>query len=271
MSYLPLYIALSLLMVDGLIEVGFVGSMVGFLHDRAGKYFTVNAPQGTFNLHGKPAGLLVNQGHTSNGAAGTAVVLVGIGGLLTIWYEKRRQGQRRKQPSPSSQIQSTDYGQQHEQYNDSRGGPSRLFLFWTLMTVLSAMLTLAALIYTFIVTYQTDHQTINLSVAAANPEPAFYPLDKWTPENWFVAVLALPLAHESDRRDIRNHLRLMRGWRWNLIPLFVLGVVVVALAVWEVVRGRVRGRRGGGGVGKRWVQGDEAREKFRHSKGSSGV
>ncbi|KAL2432249.1 hypothetical protein ABEF95_004122 [Exophiala dermatitidis] len=270
-------------MADGLIEVGFVGSMVGFLHDRAGKYFTVNAPQGTFNLHGKPAGLLVNQGHTSNGAAGTAVVLVGIGGLLTIWYEKRRQGQRRKQPSPSSQIQSPDYGQeheQHEQYNDSGGGPSRLFLFWTTMTILSALLTLSALIYTFIVTAQTDHQTINLSVAAANPEPAFYPLDKWTPENWFVAVLALPLAHHSDRRDIRNHLRLMRGWRWNLIPLFVLGVVVVALAGWEVVRGRVRGRHGGGGgvvgVGgkkkkKRWVEGDEAREKFRHSNGSSGV
>lgn len=77
-------------MLDGVIEVGMVGSMVGFLHDRAGKFFTIDAPAGTFNLHGKPKGLLVNQGHTSNGAAGTAVVLVGIIGLLVVWYEKRR-------------------------------------------------------------------------------------------------------------------------------------------------------------------------------------
>lgn len=77
-------------MVDGLIEVGFVGSMVGFLHDRAGKFFTIDAPNGTFDLHGKPVGLLGDQGHTSNGAAGTAVVLVGILGLLTIFFERRR-------------------------------------------------------------------------------------------------------------------------------------------------------------------------------------
>lgn len=77
-------------MIDGLIEVGFVGSTVGFLHDRAGKFFTIEAPSGPFNLHGKPAGLLVDQGHTSNGAAGTAVVLVGILGFLTMWYERRR-------------------------------------------------------------------------------------------------------------------------------------------------------------------------------------
>jgi hypothetical protein len=120
------------------------------------------------------------------------------------------------------------------------------------MTVLSAMLTLAALIYTFVLTAQTDDQTINLTVAAANPEPLMYPLDKWTPENWFVAVLDLPLARDSDRSKISNNLRLMRGWRWNLIPLFILGVVVASLAVWELVGGR------------RWRQGD-SKEKFRDS------
>jgi hypothetical protein len=120
------------------------------------------------------------------------------------------------------------------------------------MSVLSAMLTLAAIIYTFVLTAQTDDQSINLTVAAANPEPGFYPLDNWTPENWFVAVLDLPLAHDSDRRTIRNNLRLMRGWRWNLIPLFILGVTVASLALWELLGGR------------RWKQGD-SREKFRQS------
>ena len=89
-NYLPIYVALSVLMVDAVIEVAFIGSMVGFLHDRAGKFFTIDAPNGTFDLHGKPKGLLADQGHTSNGAAGTAIVLVGWLGLLAIWHDKRR-------------------------------------------------------------------------------------------------------------------------------------------------------------------------------------
>ncbi|EXJ81130.1 hypothetical protein A1O3_07418 [Capronia epimyces CBS 606.96] len=234
MSHLALFVTLPILMIDGLIEVGFVGSMVGFLHDRAGKFFTIDAPSGSFNLHGKPAGLVVDQGHTSNGAAGTAVILVGILGFLTIWYERRR----------ARKVAAT-----------GRHGHSGLYVFWVVMTVLSATLTLAALIYTFVVTAQTDDQTIDVAVAAANPEPLMYPDDKWTPENWFVAVLALPLAHTSDRRDIRNHLRLMRAWRWNLIPLFILGLTVAALALWRLVRDR------------RWTEG-ESREKFRHSSQS---
>jgi len=218
----------SCCLVDAVIEVAFVGSMVGFLHDRAGKFFTINAPNGSFNLHGKPKGLLVDQGHTSNGAAGTALILVGVLGLLVITYDKRR----------ARRTQATNH--------------SGIFIFWVVMTVLSALLTLAAIIYTFVLTAQTDDQSINLTVAAANPEPLMYPLDNWTPENWFIAVLDLPLAHDSDRSKIRNNLRLMRGWRWNLIPLFILGVGVSALAVWELVAGR------------RWKQGD-SREKFRDS------
>jgi predicted exporter len=80
-----------------------------------------------------------------------------------------------------------------------------------------------------------------------------YPNDKWTPENWFDAVLKLPLAHDSDRRKIKQMLRLMRGWRWNLIPLFILGLVVAVLAVLELVRGR-RSRRS-----------DPSREKLRQT------
>ena len=90
MSHLPLYIAMSVLMVDAVIEVAFIGSMVGFLHDRAGKFFTINAPNGAFDLHGKPKGLLVDQGHTSNGAAGTALILVGVLGFLALWNDQRR-------------------------------------------------------------------------------------------------------------------------------------------------------------------------------------
>ena len=124
------------------------------------------------------------------------------------------------------------------------------------MTWLSAALTLSALIYVNVVVAQTDNQSIDLSVAEANPEPHMYPLDKWTPDNWFKALLALPLAHDSDRRTLKYHLRLISGWRWNLIPLFIIGAAVALLALWELIRAR------------RWTPG-ESREKLRHS-GQSG-
>jgi len=129
---------------------------------------------------------------------------------------------------------------------------SGIFVFWVVMTVLSALLTLAAIIYVNVLVAQTDDQSINLNVAAANPEPGFYPLQNWTPDNWFAAVLDLPLAHDSDRSKIQDELRLMKGWRWNLIPLFVLGVIASSLAVRELVGGRRR------------RQGD-SKEKFRNS------
>lgn len=230
-GYLLLVIAMGLLMIDAAIEMGFLITMVRFLHARAGKFFTIDAPNGAFDLHGKPRGLIVDQGHTSNGAAGTALILVGILGLLVIWYNNRRM--KRHQATSHSVV----------------------FKSWVAMTILSVLLTLSALIYTFVVTAQTNNQSIDLTIAAANPEPGFYPLDNWTPENWFIAVLALPLAHDSDRRDIRNNLRLMRAWRWNLIPLFILGLVVSSLALKELFAGR------------RWRQGD-SKEKFRDSSQS---
>ncbi len=124
------------------------------------------------------------------------------------------------------------------------------------MTWLSAALTLSALIYVNVVVAQTDNQSIDLSVAEAHPEPQMYPLDKWTPDNWFKALLALPLAHDSDRGTLKYHLRLISGWRWNLIPLFIIGAAVALLALWELIRAR------------RWTTG-ESREKLRHS-GQSG-
>lgn len=73
---------LALLMIDAIIELSLISSMVAWLHSTAGGEFEVIAPEMqdmiSFNLHGKPKNLLLNQGHTSNGAAGTAFVLVGL-------------------------------------------------------------------------------------------------------------------------------------------------------------------------------------------------
>ena len=86
-----LLLLVSILMIDAAIELSFVSYTVAFLHGRSSGTFSIDYPSGqTFELQGQPSKLLQSQGHTSNGAAGTALVLVGFGGLLTIWLQKRR-------------------------------------------------------------------------------------------------------------------------------------------------------------------------------------
>jgi hypothetical protein len=67
-----------------------VSSMVAFLHSSGRGPFGVASPDGSpFPMAGQPANLVVNQGHTSNAAGGTALVLVGFGGILALWLERR--------------------------------------------------------------------------------------------------------------------------------------------------------------------------------------
>ncbi|KAK4631265.1 hypothetical protein CLAFUW4_03599 [Fulvia fulva] len=213
---LALNVAIGILMVGSIIELSFISSMVGWLHRRAGRDFDINYNGSTFPLHGKPLGLLVDQGHTSNGAAGTAFVLIGMGGILALWLRSRAT----RTSSILSRIGMFWY------------------YFWLAMTVPSILLTLAALIYTLVLTNNHDGQIIDIAIAATldnRPYPNYvaYPLDEWTPENWFGAVLQLPLTHNSDAGTIREHLRVMRGWRWNLIPMFIIGLAVCLIGMAE--------------------------------------
>jgi hypothetical protein len=69
--------------------------------------------------------------------------------------------------------------------------------------------------------------------------------DSWTPENWYKQVLKLPLEEDMIRKAIRQNLRIQTGWRYNLIPLFIIGLVLVVLVVLEVLTTRKnRGRYG---------------------------
>lgn len=86
-----------LVFADSAVEMGFVSSMVAYLHRGADGPFTVTNPNGgSFLLSGVPANLIVNQGHTTNGAAGTGVVLIGLVGALALALEHRS----RKKVSP---------------------------------------------------------------------------------------------------------------------------------------------------------------------------
>lgn len=210
---------LGLLMTDTLMELAFISYMVSWLHRTAGGDFEIVASSTSdrlfFPLHGKPKVMYLNQGHTSNAAAGTAFVLVGIGGILALtlrhrWTKKCRIG------TFSTALHRT----------------------WILLTILSALLTLAALIYTFVLTRLHSIHHIELNVAASldnRPYPNYvaYPLDEWTPETWFVGVLELQLVHPAERNEIVHQLKIMRAWRWNLIPMFILGMGLCVVAVWD--------------------------------------
>jgi len=92
MRLLPLGVALIVLMIDSAIELAFVSSMVGYLHRSGANKYPFDTDTGTSAvINAKPAGLLLNEGHTSNGAAGTALVLVCFGGFLVLWMQRRRE------------------------------------------------------------------------------------------------------------------------------------------------------------------------------------
>lgn len=87
---LPIFLATVLVAIDGAITLGLVSSMVAFLHRSGRGPFEIAHPLGSaFLLAGHPASLVTNQGHTTNAAGGTALVLIGAGGLVALSLEKR--------------------------------------------------------------------------------------------------------------------------------------------------------------------------------------
>lgn len=70
--------------------MGLVSNMVSFLHRNGRGPFAVAPADGSpFLLAGEPANLVVDQGHTANAAGGTALILVGFGGSIALWLERR--------------------------------------------------------------------------------------------------------------------------------------------------------------------------------------
>ena len=232
-----LLVLVPILMVDAILEMSLVSAMVGFLHGRSRKPWDIISPDGsTFEMKGHPHVLLENQGHTSNGAGGTAFILIGFGGLLAIWLQKRQI--RTAGPSEMKSVCNANMLQ------TGSTKPSAIFTLWVVLSILSVLLTLGALIYTFILTSDYAGQTIDQALLAANPYPHKYPADKWTPENWFSAMLhQLQFVHDSDKSTLRTQVDIQRGWRYNLIPLFIIGLATACAAVYEWLSLRRQGTK----------------------------
>ncbi|RDW61373.1 hypothetical protein BP5796_11265 [Coleophoma crateriformis] len=208
--FLPLVVSLLVLMVDAAIQLALISSMVGYLHRSGANEYPFSYNGTSVVVNAKPKGLLLNEGHTSNGAAGSALVLVCFGGFFMIWWLRRRAARNVRKPS-------------------------YLFVAYTAVSVLALVLTLVALSWTFALTNQTSGQQIDQLIASTSQHHA-YPADEWTPGTWTDALLALPLIDEKDVSYLKHWRHVMNGWKWNAIPLFLVETVAVAficLTFWE--------------------------------------
>ena len=92
-----LQLALLVLLLASAIELALISSMVGYLHRSGANEYPFEYQGATYTIHSKPVGLLLNEGHTSNGAAGSGIIF-SLAGLALCW--KVKQARRRVRFSP---------------------------------------------------------------------------------------------------------------------------------------------------------------------------
>ncbi|KAF2715477.1 hypothetical protein K504DRAFT_366523 [Pleomassaria siparia CBS 279.74] len=183
--------------------------MVGFLHDQKDHvgHYQINWST-PVQLKVEPKHVWTDQGHTSNGVAGYGFFL-GLFGLYVAWKQRRAQGKT----------------------------PSKSLLALLVLQFLAVLFTLSAVIFVFLVTYQTKGQTILESVARAAAGTG-YPENKWTPETWFKAVLDLPLANQHQHDNIKSKVTNMVVWKWMLIPIFFADMAAFSFTAIEYLQQR---------------------------------
>jgi hypothetical protein len=93
MAFVPVFATCLLLAAVSVTEVGLVSDMVSFLHIQKWfvKTYQINWPNESIPFGALPAHLWLDQGHTTNGAAGYGFVL-GIFGLFVAWRQRNRNG-----------------------------------------------------------------------------------------------------------------------------------------------------------------------------------
>ncbi|KAI1181488.1 hypothetical protein F5B17DRAFT_282828 [Nemania serpens] len=204
-----LEIFIILLIIDSVVELALISRMVAWLNRTASQsvwHFTFGGEM--YSVSGLPEKLLLDQGHASNGAAGTAAIVAGLGGVLALWLRR---------------------------ISDRRGGRSKvaafgrwLYYMWLVLSIPALLLTTGAFAYVFAVTNSRARQRIDPLAAASHNGTDLYPLLSWTPQNWFSAVLRLELVQR--RSEIQKQLAVMKGWQYNLIAMFLIQLCQTVLA-----------------------------------------
>jgi hypothetical protein len=109
-----------------------------------------------------------------------------------------------------------------------------------ILLFLAVLFTLSALIFVFLVTNQTKGQHISEAIARSFEK---YPQDHWTPENWFKAVLELPLNDNHLRSKIDSNITNMVAWKWMLIPIFLTDIACFGIAAADYFKQRKGGQQ----------------------------
>lgn len=214
---LPLKITLGLVMIASAIELSFISATVAYLAQIGKTTFSVLSESQTIQVPGHPASLEVNQGHASNGAAGTGLIIIGWAGVLAL--------QMRGAPG---------------YHNGTLGGVLRRLWYrlWLVLQVPALLLMLGSLAYVFAVTNAHKGQDVDLAVVQGLQDGDKYPLGDWTPQGWFEALGKLDLVSGSERDGVDVHLKLAKGWQYNLIPLFLVQLAHTVLALLDARRRR---------------------------------
>ncbi|KAK8102163.1 hypothetical protein PG984_015309 [Apiospora sp. TS-2023a] len=230
---LCLELGMVLLICSSLIEVGLISTTLGWLRSTASAgfhfYDGVSPDSDMYTLAGEPANFLMTQVYVALAdAGGAAFLLAGAGGFLAIWARRRH-------------LRLYNRHSYHLRHTSSLKSRTLLHCYyaWIGLQIPLLLFTAATLGYVFNVTAARQGQNIRIEAAiqasghgGADP----YPLDTWTPQSWFPAVLNLDLV--ESRGDINAAVSIMNGWYWNLCPMLFIQLVVAILAMLELVQWR---------------------------------
>lgn len=209
---ISLYVSMALLMVSAILEMAFASATVQWL-------ISITAEQRQYPisfyhnddiisyLPAVPMRLDTIPGHVSNAIGGTNLVLVGFLGIIALVLRSRKTFQ-------TSRLSKTWYH------------------IWILLLTISALFTSVGLIYVYTsITAYTDPSIDGSGLISSDDQYRPYPYDNWTLLSWFSAVANSRFRNASDENDVVRHLQLIKGWIFNIIPLFLLCWTVLGLRI----------------------------------------
>ena len=229
----------------GVVELGLVSSIVSYIHLQGPQVWQISSEQYNFPLDRIPAHLSLNAGHVSNAAAGLGFFLGLLG--MYIAFRERRHVRLLRSGQPYVLVPNEAFRQQSQKA--AFGTPTPIFAIFTTFAILEFLLAMAALIFSFVYDNMTAGNTISLA-RASQEVGQHYTEHHWAPGTWFTAVLALPLASQSDRDVITSHIHVMKASKWMLVPIYIVAFAVMVAGILGFVQNR-RSRRVSD---ERWLQ-----------------
>ncbi|KAK4889994.1 hypothetical protein LTR49_028757, partial [Elasticomyces elasticus] len=206
--------------LDAVLEVVFVASMVIWVRKPPSRTVMVDTYDGTVTLSEHPRRLLAFPGHIANAAAVITLLTAGLGVAALF--------STRSGPMYRTHSKNVLQGRSATQ--------RRIYGLWRNSCIIASLMTLIALTATFTLHGALTQQSIQIADIPrerTDMKTSLYPQGIWTPEHWLTAVSQLSrLTGEPYLHASHAYLRLIRGYRWNLIPLLSLNGAMCICAIY---------------------------------------